>query len=113
MLSRYDALPRGCCGMKRREFITLLGGAAVAPLTAHGQQIDRVRRVGVLMAHTENDPEFQSYLNAFREGLQKRGWIEGRAATLEAITSIARAGAGIVITYAAADVAQWLREDDR
>jgi putative tryptophan/tyrosine transport system substrate-binding protein len=64
--------------MQRREFITLLGGAAVAPLTAHAQQIDRVRRVGVLMAHTESDPEFQNYLNAFREGLQKRGWIEGR-----------------------------------
>jgi putative tryptophan/tyrosine transport system substrate-binding protein len=59
--------------MRRREFITLLGGAAVAPLTAHAQQIDRVRRVGVLMAHTESDPEFQNYLNAFREGLQKRG----------------------------------------
>jgi ABC-type uncharacterized transport system substrate-binding protein len=64
--------------MQRRAFITLLGGAAVAPLTAHAQQIDRVRRVGVLMAHTESDPEFQNYLNAFREGLQKRGWIEGR-----------------------------------
>jgi putative ABC transport system substrate-binding protein len=64
--------------LQRREFITLLGGAAVAPLTAHAQQTDRVRRVGVLMAHTESDPEFQHYLNAFREGLQKRGWIEGR-----------------------------------
>jgi ABC-type uncharacterized transport system substrate-binding protein len=65
--------------MRRREFITLLGGAAAGwPLTAHAQQIDRVRRVGVLMAHTESDPEFQNYLNAFREGLQKRGWIEGR-----------------------------------
>jgi porphobilinogen synthase len=43
----------------------------------------------------------------------ERGWIDGRAATLEAVTSIARAGAGIVITYAAADIAQWLHEDAR
>ncbi len=43
----------------------------------------------------------------------ERGWIDGRAATLEAITAIVRAGAGIVITYAAADVAQWLRELER
>jgi porphobilinogen synthase len=43
----------------------------------------------------------------------ERGWTDGRATTLEAITSIARAGAGIVITYAAADVAQWLVEDER
>ena len=43
----------------------------------------------------------------------ERGWIDGRAATLEAVTSIARAGAGIVITYAAADIARWLREEDR
>jgi porphobilinogen synthase len=41
----------------------------------------------------------------------ERGWIDGRRATLEALTGIVRAGAGIVITYAAADVAQWLREE--
>jgi putative tryptophan/tyrosine transport system substrate-binding protein len=65
--------------MRRREFISLLGGAAAAwPLAARGQQGERMRRIGVLMAHTESDPEFQNYLNAFREGLQKRGWIEGR-----------------------------------
>jgi porphobilinogen synthase len=50
---------------------------------------------------------------AMLRAASERGWIDGRAATLEAITSIARAGAGIVITYAAADVAQWLREDER
>jgi putative ABC transport system substrate-binding protein len=64
--------------MSRREFITLVGGAAAWPLLARAQQGEPMRRIGVLMAHTERDPEFQNYLNAFREGLQKRGWIEGR-----------------------------------
>jgi hypothetical protein len=53
--------------VKRREFITLLGGAAVVwPLAARAQQAERVRRVGVLMAHPENDPEFKAYVAAFR-----------------------------------------------
>ncbi len=64
--------------MKRREFITLLGGAAVWPLAARAQQPERKRRIGVLMAHAENDAEFHDYLAAFREGLQKLGWVEGR-----------------------------------
>jgi putative ABC transport system substrate-binding protein len=64
--------------MKRREFITLLGGAAATwPLAAPAQQPDR-RRIGVLMAHAESDPEFQAYVAAFREGLQNLGWVEGR-----------------------------------
>jgi ABC-type uncharacterized transport system substrate-binding protein len=63
--------------MRRREFITFLSGAAAWPLVARAQN-DRVRRVGVLMAHSESDPEFKNYLNAFRDGLLKRGWIEGR-----------------------------------
>jgi putative ABC transport system substrate-binding protein len=64
--------------MKRREFITLLGGTAAWPLAARAQQADRVRRIGVLMAHPESDAEFQGYVAAFREGLQKLGWTEGR-----------------------------------
>jgi len=65
--------------MRRREFITLLGGAVAGwPLPTRAQQTDRQRRIGVLMAHTENDPEFKDYLDAFRQGLQKLGWIEGR-----------------------------------
>jgi signal transduction histidine kinase len=65
--------------MKRRDLITLLGGSVLAsPLAARAQQPgDRVRRIGVLMAHPEGDPEFQTYVAAFREGLQKLGWIEG------------------------------------
>jgi putative ABC transport system substrate-binding protein len=65
--------------MKRREFITLLGGSAAAwPLAARAQQAGRKRRTGVLMAYAENDREYQSHLAAFREELQKLGWTEGR-----------------------------------
>jgi putative ABC transport system substrate-binding protein len=65
--------------MRRREFITLLGGAVVAwPLTARAQQPDRMRRIGVLMAFAESDREGQAFVTAFREGLQKSGWAEGR-----------------------------------
>ena len=63
----------------RRDFITLLGGAAVAwPLAARAQQPDRVRRIGVLMGYPENDSEAQAYIAAFRDGLRKLGWMEDR-----------------------------------
>jgi putative tryptophan/tyrosine transport system substrate-binding protein len=65
--------------MRRREFITLLGGAAAAwPLTGHAQQPDRMRLIGVLMALAEDDPEMKTRLAGFRQGLEKRGWSEGR-----------------------------------
>jgi putative ABC transport system substrate-binding protein len=64
--------------MRRRDFITLLGGAAAAlPLAARGQQSGRVRRVGVLVG-AENDAETQARVAAFRQGLAALGWIEGR-----------------------------------
>jgi putative tryptophan/tyrosine transport system substrate-binding protein len=65
--------------MRRRDFITLLTVATAAwPLAARAQQGERMRRIGVLMAHAESDVEFHDYLSAFREGLQKLGWTEGR-----------------------------------
>jgi putative ABC transport system substrate-binding protein len=64
--------------MKRREFIMLLGGAAAWPLGARAQQPERMRRIGVLMALAEDDPETKARLAAFRQGLEKRGWSEGR-----------------------------------
>jgi ABC-type uncharacterized transport system substrate-binding protein len=65
--------------MKRREFITLLGsGVAAWPLAARAQQPIPMRRIGVLMGYAENDLEAQAWVAAFREGLQKLGWAEGR-----------------------------------
>jgi putative tryptophan/tyrosine transport system substrate-binding protein len=65
--------------MKRRDFVTLLGGAAAAwPLAARAQQGERVRRIGVLTAFAESDHEAQSWVAAFREELRKLGWMEGR-----------------------------------
>jgi putative tryptophan/tyrosine transport system substrate-binding protein len=63
----------------RREFMSLLGGAAAAwPLAARAQQAERMRRIGVLMAYAESDPAAQAWVAAFREELLKLGWVEGR-----------------------------------
>jgi putative ABC transport system substrate-binding protein len=78
--------------MKRREFITLLGGAAAtvaAPLAARAQQGERMRRIGVLMAAAEGDPEVQARIAAFAQGLQELGWTDGRNVQIDT-----RSGAG-------------------
>src|SRR6266540_6474204 len=68
--------------MRRREFITILGGVASSPvlwpLTARAQQGERMRRIGVLAPFAESDRDGQARIGAFREGLQKLGWAEGR-----------------------------------
>jgi putative tryptophan/tyrosine transport system substrate-binding protein len=65
--------------MRRRDFITLLGGAAAAwPLAAHSQQPGQMRRIGELVSSAEDNQEGQARAAAFREGLQKLGWTEGR-----------------------------------
>ena len=64
--------------MRRRQFITLLGGAAAWPLAARGQQGDRVRRIGVLMPFDENDPEGKRRLSAFTQALADLGWTADR-----------------------------------
>jgi putative tryptophan/tyrosine transport system substrate-binding protein len=64
---------------RRREFITLIGGAAVArPLAARAQQPERVPRIGVLMASAADDPENQARMAAFLQGLAQLGWTDGR-----------------------------------
>jgi putative ABC transport system substrate-binding protein len=70
--------------MQRRAFLTLLGGAAaVWPLAARAQQADGVRRIGVLMPYTKDDPEDQARIAALQEGLRRLGWTEGRNLQLE------------------------------
>src|SRR5262245_66512729 len=69
--------PRGI-GMRRREFIALVGGAAVIPLIAHAQQGERVRSIGVLLPATADDPVFQARLAAFYQELALLGWSIGR-----------------------------------
>ena len=64
--------------MKRRAFISLLGGAAAWPLAARAQQSERVRRIGVLMNLASDDAEGQARLAAFHQGLQQLGWTVGR-----------------------------------
>src|SRR5262249_30825757 len=64
--------------VKRREFITLLGGAATWPLAVRAQQGERMRRIGVLVGYAESASDAQAKVAAFREGLQRLGWAEGR-----------------------------------
>jgi putative ABC transport system substrate-binding protein len=70
--------------MRRRDFIKVIAGSAVSwPLTAHAQQPERMRRIGVLVNLAANDPEGQARIAAFRQGLQALGWIEGRNAQID------------------------------
>jgi putative ABC transport system substrate-binding protein len=65
--------------MRRREFITVLGGAAATwPLAARAQQSERVRHVGVLVGLAEDDPEAKARFAGFRQEFEKLGWLEGR-----------------------------------
>jgi putative ABC transport system substrate-binding protein len=70
--------------VKRRDFISLIGGAAaVWPLAARAQQPGGMRRIGVLMGFAESDPVAQAYLAALRKGLQNHGWAEGRSIRID------------------------------
>ncbi|MET0631055.1 MAG: ABC transporter substrate binding protein, partial [Xanthobacteraceae bacterium] len=73
--------------MRRRRFISLIGVAAVAsalaPFTAHAQPSGQVRRVGVLMASAQRDPEAQARVRALEAGLRELGWVEGRNLRLD------------------------------
>jgi putative ABC transport system substrate-binding protein len=64
--------------MRRRDFITLVGGAAAWPLAARAQQAERMRHIGALIGASESDPEWRAYVAVFREELARLGWTEGR-----------------------------------
>jgi putative ABC transport system substrate-binding protein len=64
-------------GMRRREFITLLGGAAAWPIAAHAQPTSRPRRIGVLQSQPESDADFRSWRMVFASRLRELGWIDG------------------------------------
>jgi len=64
--------------VRRRDFISLLGGAAAWPLAARAQQRDQVRRIGVLAPAAANDPVWQARIGAFQQALALLGWIIGR-----------------------------------
>ena len=66
-------------GMRRRDFITMLGFTAVAwPCAAGAQQPERVRRIGIILSATTDDRDFQAWVAAFRQSLGQLGWTEGR-----------------------------------
>src|SRR5262249_60327955 len=69
--------------LRRRELITVLGGAAAWPLAARAQQTERMRRIGVLMGQLESDPETPPRVAAFRQALGKFGWSEGRNVAID------------------------------
>ena len=65
--------------IRRRDFITLLGGAAAGwPITARAQQGERIRRIGALMLISEGDPRSEAYIASFRQRLQELGWVDDR-----------------------------------
>ena len=78
--------------IRRRDFITLLGGVMAWPLAAHAQQGDRVRRIGVFLPGDENDPRARSTVSAFTQALAGLGWTDGRNMQIDfrgpAVTSI-------------------------
>src|SRR6476620_9847279 len=77
--------------MRRREFITLLGSAVAWPLVARAQQPDRMRRIGVLMAYAENDPEGIVRVAKFRQELERLGWSEAHNVRIDYRFTAARA----------------------
>jgi putative ABC transport system substrate-binding protein len=87
--------------LKRREFISLLGGAATWPLAVHAQQGERMRRIGVLMNLTAEDPESQARNAAFLQGLQQLGWTVGHNLRIDHRWS---AGDGKLVRKNAADL---------
>src|SRR5262249_8634606 len=78
--------------MRRREFITFVGGATTWPFVARAQQPERMRRIGVLMPSAADDPEYQARMTAFLQGLAQLGWLDGRNVRIDSRWATANAG---------------------
>jgi putative ABC transport system substrate-binding protein len=85
--------------LKRRALLTALGAAAAWPLAGRAQQPERVRRIGVLIAFPENDPNTQADVTAFAQALAGFGWVEGK--NIRTDYRFAAGGAALFKTYAA------------
>jgi putative ABC transport system substrate-binding protein len=106
--------------VRRRAFMTLLGGAAAWPIAARAQQGERVRRIGVLLPATADDPVWQTRFGAFLQGLQQSGWsigqnvqIETRWATINAAeirryaAELAALAPDVVLAYGTSTMGAW------
>jgi len=102
VLARTDEV----IGLKRREFIMLVGGAAAWPLGARAQQAERTRRIGVLVGLAD-DREGQARVAAFLQGLQQLGWNDGLGMRIEPAWS-----PPIAISTSPAATSAALPEDD-
>jgi putative ABC transport system substrate-binding protein len=89
--------------MERREFMTLLGGAAAWPLAARAQQGERMRRIGMLLPATADDAQYQAWVGAFVQGLAQSGWSINRNVSID--TRWATAKVDAIRTHAAELVA--------
>jgi len=89
--------------VNRREFIALLGATVTWPLAAQAQQVERMRRIGVLMPSAADDAEYQARMTAFLQGLAQLGWLDGRNVRID--TRWAVADADRIRKYAAELVA--------
>ena len=78
--------------IKRRDFITLIGGAAAWPLAARAQQREKMRRIGVLLNAAADDPDFQAWVGAFMQALALLGWTIGRNVRIDTRWATANAG---------------------
>src|SRR6476661_6147600 len=87
--------------IRRREFITLRGAAAVWPLAARAQRQERVRRVAALMAWTESDPGYRSWLNIFVQRLSQLGWAEQRNRHRKRLASELRELMDVTLSFSA------------
>jgi putative ABC transport system substrate-binding protein len=109
--------------VKRREFITLLGGATALPLAVRAQQGERIRRIAVLMDNAESNPEGQARVAAFRQGLQLFGWAESRNVQIDLrwgsgdvertrgfAAELVRLSPDVIFAYAVAQLAPLSRE---